>query len=129
MTIKGNLPGALKQYLGKSESFNIRTGGQKFFGKGICKRNSDRVFGHEVFANFGFDSLNNSIFLVSVHYDFDLKNLTSVDILIFQPHVVVSIFINNPFKSMERHYPVEMPYKIDETYLLNMEIPAGFPGG
>jgi hypothetical protein len=22
----------------------------------------------------------------------------------------------NPFKAMERHYPVEIPYLIDETY-------------
>ena len=32
----------------------------------------------------------------------------------------------NPFKAMERHYPVEMPYKIDETYVLNMDIPVGY---
>jgi hypothetical protein len=27
---------------------------------------------------------------------------------------------------MERHYPVEMPYMIDETYILTMDIPEGF---
>jgi hypothetical protein len=33
---------------------------------------------------------------------------------------------NNPFKSEERHYPVEMPYKVEETYVLSMEIPKGY---
>jgi hypothetical protein len=32
----------------------------------------------------------------------------------------------NPFKSEERYYPVEMPYTIDETYLLTMEVPKGY---
>jgi hypothetical protein len=32
----------------------------------------------------------------------------------------------NPFKSATRAYPVEMPYQMDETYLLSMEIPKGY---
>ena len=32
----------------------------------------------------------------------------------------------NPFKAAERMYPVEMPYTIDETYLLRLDIPAGY---
>jgi hypothetical protein len=32
----------------------------------------------------------------------------------------------NPFKSEERLYPVEMPYTIDDTYILNMEVPEGY---
>ena len=36
------------------------------------------------------------------------------------------LYKENPFKSAERSYPVEMPYCIDETYVLNMEIPEGY---
>jgi hypothetical protein len=32
----------------------------------------------------------------------------------------------NPFKSAERYYPVEMPYTFDETYILRMDIPKGY---
>jgi len=32
----------------------------------------------------------------------------------------------NPFKSAERSYPVEMPFDIDETYNLQLEVPAGY---
>ncbi|GAB3014989.1 hypothetical protein GCM10027051_18320 [Niabella terrae] len=32
----------------------------------------------------------------------------------------------NPFTSAERNYPVEMPYKLSETYVLSMDIPSGY---
>ncbi len=32
----------------------------------------------------------------------------------------------NPFKSAERFYPVEMPYAMDEIYIFNMIIPEGY---
>jgi hypothetical protein len=32
----------------------------------------------------------------------------------------------NPFKSAQRFYPVEMPYAIDETYLLRLDVPEGY---
>lgn len=33
---------------------------------------------------------------------------------------------SNPFTSAQRLYPVEMEYPYDETYLLRLEIPAGY---
>jgi hypothetical protein len=41
------------------------------------------------------------------------------------PHFT-EIIKENPFKAAERFYPVEMPYAKNETYLFNMEIPAGY---
>jgi hypothetical protein len=35
-------------------------------------------------------------------------------------------FDKNPFTAAERYYPVEMPYTMDQTYLLTMEIPKGY---
>jgi len=32
----------------------------------------------------------------------------------------------NPFKAQNRLYPVEMPYRINDTYYLKMDIPAGY---
>src|ERR1043165_860944 len=32
----------------------------------------------------------------------------------------------NPFKSAERVYPVEMPYGIDETYVFSLIMPDGY---
>ena len=49
----------------------------------------------------------------------------SSDILYFDP-MFGEQYKTNPFKAMERHYPVEIPYLIDETYLLTMDIPTGY---
>jgi hypothetical protein len=35
-------------------------------------------------------------------------------------------FTENLFLSNQRAYPVEMPYTLDETYLLRMEVPKGY---
>jgi hypothetical protein len=32
----------------------------------------------------------------------------------------------NPFKSAQRNYPIEMPYCIDRTYVMNMQVPQGY---
>ncbi|WP_188315968.1 DUF3857 domain-containing protein [Chitinophaga agrisoli] len=67
------------------------------------------------------DSLDKS---VMVKCDFD-----------WQPGEEDMLYINpmfgqatkeNPFKSPDRKYPVEMPCTMDEIYTLNLEIPAGY---
>jgi hypothetical protein len=47
------------------------------------------------------------------------------DIIYYNP-VMKEGYKENPFKSAERKYPVEMPYAINETYVMNMDIPTGY---
>ena len=75
--------------------------------------------------NFRIDSLKMADYPMVLHYDFEPKNLIAADILYFNP-MMGEGYKSNPFKSMERHYPVEFPYLIDETYMLNLYIPAGY---
>jgi hypothetical protein len=75
--------------------------------------------------NLGFDSLKNYDFPLALHYDFVLNDAAKSDVMYFNPMLGEGL-TENPFKSMERHYPVEMPYRINETYVLNMDIPAGY---
>lgn len=46
-------------------------------------------------------------------------------IIYFSPFFNES-YKTNPFKSAERNYPVEMPYGVNETFLLDMDIPEGY---
>jgi Domain of Unknown Function with PDB structure (DUF3858)/Transglutaminase-like superfamily len=122
---KGKPSGSIKIMFGKSGSYDrrveIKNSSEKVYEQKIRNSNeSDMVIG-----NFGIDSLNKCDFPLTIHYDFELKNLSSGDILYFNP-ILNEGFKTNPFKSMERHYPVEIPYRIDETYLLTMDIPAGY---
>ncbi|MFT4023269.1 MAG: DUF3858 domain-containing protein [Flavihumibacter sp.] len=55
-----------------------------------------------------------------LHFSFEDESL-----LYISP-VLAGGYKENPFKSASRHYPVEMPYRIDEMYVFNMNIPEGY---
>ncbi len=74
-------------------------------------------------TNTSFDSLQNSDAPLVIKYSFRFQN--DDDIFYFNPFLSEAIK-ENPFKSAERIYPVEMPYKTNQTYVLNMEIPKGY---
>ncbi len=122
---KGKCIGAYKSVLGKSESYNLRrevgSTSKKSYEKKIQTLNGSDI----IMQNFEIDSLWKFDFPVTVQYDFDLKDHTSADVLYFNP-MIDDGYKTNPFKAMERHYPVEMPYLMDETYILTMDIPDGY---
>jgi Domain of Unknown Function with PDB structure (DUF3858)/Transglutaminase-like superfamily len=122
---KGKSSGAYKSVLGRSESFDVRKeiseSSEKSYAKKIQTESSSDI----AIENFGVDSLHKFDFPLSVHYDFDIKNLGSTDVLYFNP-MFGEEYKTNPFKAFERHYPVEVPYMIDEMYLLTMDVPAGY---
>lgn len=60
---------------------------------------------------------------VQVSYNFGFN--FSEDIVYYNP-LITEAYKTNPFASLTRNYPVEMPYATKETINLNMEIPKGF---
>lgn len=121
---KGNLAGSMQQTPGYYESNNIRNT--------VKEKGKEQVFGEfkkgfsgEVeLSEEGIDSLYRYEDPVNVHYKFELKG-DKEDIIYFNP-MFGEGFKDNPFKAAQRFYPVEMPYAIDETYLLRMDVPAGY---
>ena len=110
--------------MGNDKSYDIR---EEIIGSSIksYEKKIQTAAGSDISVeNFGVDSLKKYDFPLTLHYDFNL-NTTNTDILYFSP-MLGEEYKANPFKSMERHYPVEMPYRINETYILNMDIPDGF---
>ncbi len=71
-----------------------------------------------------FDSLTQLENPIALHYNISLK-ADDPEIIYLNP-IIGDGYKENPFKSATRLYPVEMPYRIDETYLLNLEIPQGY---
>jgi transglutaminase-like putative cysteine protease len=61
---------------------------------------------------------------VEVKYDFEMSP-DDAGMLYINP-MLSEAYKGNPFKSLERRYPVEMPYLIDELYTLNMIVPEGY---
>lgn len=122
---KGKSTGAYKCTFGKSESYNLRREIGSTSTKSYEKKIQTLIGSDINMQNFEIDSLWKFDFPVTVQYDFDMKNNSSADVLYFNP-MINDGYKTNPFKAMERHYPVEMPYLVDETYMLNMDIPEGF---
>ncbi len=61
---------------------------------------------------------------ISMTYNLKLKK-NGEAIIYFNPFFNES-YKTNPFKSAERNYPVEMLYAVNETFILEMEIPKGY---
>jgi Domain of Unknown Function with PDB structure (DUF3857)/Transglutaminase-like superfamily len=76
-------------------------------------------------SNLEIDSLNRPDDPLQLSYDLNLRPDSGADIFYFNP-MLGEGYKENPFKSAERKYPVEMPFAMDETYVLNMDIPGGY---
>ena len=121
---KGNLVGSMQQTPGYYESDHLRDVIKE---KGIEQFQKDikKAFGHEIaISNFGIDSLDQYDYGLGIHYEFDVKD-EKEEIIYLNP-MFGEGYKDNPFKSAERFYPVEMPYTIDETFNLQLEVSQGY---
>jgi hypothetical protein len=121
---KAGWKGSMSQTPGYYESYRLRErikekGKEEFF-KGIQKD-----FGADVKIEKGHvDSLTNYDLPIAIAYEISY-NPGDEDI-IYQNPMFGEGYKKNPFAAAERFYPVEMPYRIDETYILTMEVPEGY---
>lgn len=76
-------------------------------------------------SNLELDSLNRPDDPLQMGYDVDIHPDSASDLFYFNP-MLNEGYKENPFKSAERKYPVEMPFVMDENYTLNMDIPDGY---
>lgn len=121
---KGNLIGSMQQTPGYYESFDLRDR-IKDKGKDELQKDIKKDFGTDVvLSNFVIDSLEKLESSIVIKYDFDIKD-EKEDIMYLNP-MFGEATKENPFKSAERRYPVEMPYTFDETYTLQLEVPHGY---
>ncbi len=120
---KQGLAGSFQSSLGYEESYNLR--------EKLVKTSKEDLF-KDIKKSYGFDVEINNINIdslkvyeepVTIKYDF--KFGADEDIIYLNPTFTEG-YRENPFKAAERYYPVEMPYAVNETYLLNMEIPKGY---
>ena len=121
---KGNTVGNIQQTLGYFESFRLRNL-VKEKGKEQVFSDIKKVFGEEIkMSNTTIDSLEKFDEPLHISYDINFAGERE-DIIYFNPMLGEGIK-ENPFKSAERLYPVEMPFTINEIYTLKMEVPKGY---
>ncbi|MBA2498349.1 MAG: DUF3857 domain-containing protein [Chitinophagaceae bacterium] len=121
---KGKLIGKMQQVPGFYESFNMRNN-IKENGKDKLFSDIKKEFNAEIeILDSKIDSLDQYDHPLGINYDFQFTT-DNEDILYFNP-MFSEAWKENPFKSADRFYPVEMPYTIDETYILRIDIPNGY---
>ena len=121
---KGELMGKIQQSLGYYESYDVR-GKIKEKGKEEFFKDIKKEYGEDVdVISPTIDSLDDLDHPVKINYEIKMGN-SKEDILYISP-MFQERRKQNPFKSAERFYPVEMPYTIDETYIFTMVVPQGY---
>jgi hypothetical protein len=70
------------------------------------------------------DSLQRYDLPVTVHYSISFP-VGDDDRIYFNPMLAEGLK-ENPFSAAERHFPIEMKYKVSELFVLRMEIPKGY---
>jgi hypothetical protein len=74
-------------------------------------------------SNLQVDSLKDYELPLAIKYDFSVA-ANPDGVLYFSPFTERDK--KNPFDAATRTYPVEMPYRLQHVYILNMEVPKGY---
>ncbi|MFT3935451.1 MAG: DUF3858 domain-containing protein [Chitinophagaceae bacterium] len=122
---KGKIEGVYEHAMGNIESYNLR---RKIVKEGEEKYRQElqETEGEDMkVTDIAIDSLRKYEDPIKLRVDFTIKSFGENDIIYFNP-IIWSQLRNNPFKAAVRKYPVEMPYPVNETYVLTMEIPEGY---
>lgn len=121
---KKGIKGTFSTRPGYYESTNLRQKLVKSSLEDISKETAKKYSFPVNITGAQVDSLDQYNYPVEMKYNmqFDLDNQ---DIVYLNP-MFSEATTKNPFSSAERRYPVEMPFKISEIYVLNMDIPAGY---
>ena len=122
---KSGLVGNFQSLPGYDEALEMRHGIKEHGQKDFLKNLQTAYSSDAVVSNLQFDSLLLPGQPLEEDYDFRLTPDSTSNIYYFNP-MMGEGYKENPFKSAERRYPVEMSSTIDETYTLMMDIPKGY---
>lgn len=120
----GKIAGTLNQVPGYYESHQLRET-MKSDGKTKMISGFEKSMGNDItISNARFDSLDKYDHPVGITYDFSVP-LNGEDVIYFNPMMGEGLK-ENPFKSALRYYPVEMPFRMDDMYSVEIPVPEGY---
>ena len=124
ITENGKIVGSMQQTPGIYKSWSMRNQ-LKEKGQDEMIKDIKKDFGVNVeISNVKIDSLDKYEDRLGLSFDFDFTDANE-DIIYLNP-MFGEGYKDNPFKSADRKYPVEMPYTLDEVYTMQIEVPAGY---
>ena len=119
----GSITGSYHRTMGVFESMTERSRLRKTTPEEFWESLRKTLGGSKQMQEHGFDSLAQPDAPLGMHYDMSY-HFTSKTVY-FYP-IMHERIANNPLPNPERHYPVEMPFRLDNSYVLRMEIPKGY---
>jgi Domain of Unknown Function with PDB structure (DUF3858)/Transglutaminase-like superfamily len=122
---KGGLAGRVQSKPGYQESGELRQTVKEHGQLAYLKKLQTAYSGDVTVANLEMDSVMQPDQPLGVAYDVHLTPDATGDQYYFNP-ILTGELKENPFKAAARTYPVEMPYAMDETYSMMMDIPTGY---
>ncbi|UAY51435.1 DUF3857 domain-containing protein [Ferruginibacter albus] len=99
----------------------IATKGMEDVEKGLTASNTDECS----ISKIKFEDKDDCEKPLTMKCNVTAEGTTADNIIYFSP-IMRNEYKENPLKSAERKYPVEMPYLIDDKYSLSIEIPDGY---
>ncbi|HET7003178.1 MAG TPA: DUF3858 domain-containing protein [Puia sp.] len=120
---KGAFSGSFTLNCGSQMSYDLRKEIEKTsLDKYLTTKIKDRV---SHFSNEEAGDLKNPDKPLTISSDIDFTDSLKSDLCYIKP-VVFSYFDKNPFSAVKRKYIIEMPYRMDNVYLLSLDIPRGY---
>lgn len=123
---KNKWTASFSSYLGYNESTNIRDEvaekGQESYAEKIKKSYTGEWSASEV----KLDDMDATEKPIRLNHMLEVDRGDEDNNIIYFNPMIKEGLKQNYFQSMERSYPVELPYKIDETYLFQIQIPEGY---
>jgi hypothetical protein len=120
----GKWTGSVNRLYGYFSSEDVRKKFKLEGAEGLSKEVSTFYNSNVSVSDMVADSMKIPEEPVQLHYTIRFDT-DSTELIYFNP-VLGGVLRHNPFKSVQRRYPVEMPYKISELYTLSMELPSGY---
>lgn len=121
---KGHISGSAQETKGYYESYRLRNTIKEKGKENLASDIKKSFSGETEISDLTVDSLERLEDPITVKYNIEIKP-EQEDILYINP-MFGEGYKENPFKSAERFYPVEMPYTLDDTYILQFETPKGY---
>jgi hypothetical protein len=121
----GGMAARLQSFPGPQEASELRQDVKEHGQQGFLKKIQTAYSGDATISNLELDSIRQPDQPLAVAYDVRLTYDTASDLYYFNP-MLGEGYKDNPFKAAERVYPVEMPYAMDETFTMTMDIPTGY---
>jgi hypothetical protein len=121
---QGKWEGAIQETMGYYESLTARNSIKENGKEAFFKSLQQAIPNEFKVVEKSIEKLDEKDENLQVKFDFALDN-DGEDIIYFNPMMNEGLK-DNPFKSAERKYPVEMNYTLEDIYVATIEVPKGY---